>query len=30
VHFITTAVSQWTWCMLQSKNDGVPLDASSY
>jgi prepilin-type N-terminal cleavage/methylation domain-containing protein len=30
VHFITNSVTQWTWCMLQSKNDGVPLDASSY
>ncbi len=26
VHFITNSITQWTWCMLQSKNDGVVLD----
>jgi prepilin-type N-terminal cleavage/methylation domain-containing protein/prepilin-type processing-associated H-X9-DG protein len=30
VHFITNGVSQWTWCLLQSKNDGQVLDPSSY
>jgi prepilin-type processing-associated H-X9-DG protein len=26
VRFISENISQWTWCMLQSKNDGVILD----
>jgi prepilin-type N-terminal cleavage/methylation domain-containing protein/prepilin-type processing-associated H-X9-DG protein len=30
VRFITDSVTQWTWCLLQSKNDGQVLDASSY
>jgi prepilin-type N-terminal cleavage/methylation domain-containing protein/prepilin-type processing-associated H-X9-DG protein len=30
VQFISNAISQWTWCMLQSKNDGTVLDTSSY
>jgi len=30
VRFVSNSVSQWTWCMLQSKNDGVVLDASQY
>ncbi len=27
VHFINPAITQWTWCILQSKNDGYPLGA---
>jgi prepilin-type N-terminal cleavage/methylation domain-containing protein len=30
VHFINQNVTQWVWCMLQSKNDGVVLDPTSY
>jgi prepilin-type processing-associated H-X9-DG protein len=26
VQFVTDAVSQWTWCLLQSKNDGQVID----
>ncbi len=30
VRFISNSVTQWTWCLLQSKNDGMVLDSSSY
>jgi prepilin-type N-terminal cleavage/methylation domain-containing protein/prepilin-type processing-associated H-X9-DG protein len=30
VRFVTNSVTQWTWCLLQSKNDGQVLDATSY
>jgi prepilin-type N-terminal cleavage/methylation domain-containing protein/prepilin-type processing-associated H-X9-DG protein len=30
VRFINNNITQWTWCMLQSKNDGVALDATQY
>jgi prepilin-type N-terminal cleavage/methylation domain-containing protein/prepilin-type processing-associated H-X9-DG protein len=30
VHFITNSIDQWTWCILQSKNDGYVIQASSY
>jgi prepilin-type N-terminal cleavage/methylation domain-containing protein/prepilin-type processing-associated H-X9-DG protein len=30
VQFISNSVTQWTWCMLQSKNDGVVLDPTQY
>jgi prepilin-type N-terminal cleavage/methylation domain-containing protein/prepilin-type processing-associated H-X9-DG protein len=30
VRMISNSVSQWTWCMLQSKNDGVVLDPTQY
>jgi prepilin-type N-terminal cleavage/methylation domain-containing protein len=26
VHFISNNITQWAWCLLQSKNDGNPLD----
>jgi prepilin-type N-terminal cleavage/methylation domain-containing protein/prepilin-type processing-associated H-X9-DG protein len=28
VQFISNSITQWTWCMLQSKNDGVVLDSN--
>jgi prepilin-type N-terminal cleavage/methylation domain-containing protein/prepilin-type processing-associated H-X9-DG protein len=30
VQFIANSITQWTWCMLQSKNDGTILDTTSY
>jgi prepilin-type processing-associated H-X9-DG protein len=30
VQFINNNISQWVWCMLQSKNDGVVFDSTSY
>jgi prepilin-type processing-associated H-X9-DG protein len=30
VQFINNSISQWVWCMLQSKNDGVVFDSTSY
>jgi prepilin-type N-terminal cleavage/methylation domain-containing protein/prepilin-type processing-associated H-X9-DG protein len=30
VQFINNSISQWVWCMLQSKNDGVVLDSTAY
>jgi prepilin-type processing-associated H-X9-DG protein len=29
VHFIRNNISQWVWCLLQSKNDGKVEDFSS-
>jgi prepilin-type N-terminal cleavage/methylation domain-containing protein/prepilin-type processing-associated H-X9-DG protein len=30
VHFISNNIDQFTWCILQSKNDGYPVPADSY
>ena len=30
VHFISNNIDQFTWCVLQSKNDGFVIDASRY
>jgi prepilin-type N-terminal cleavage/methylation domain-containing protein/prepilin-type processing-associated H-X9-DG protein len=30
VRFVSNSVTQWIWCLLQSKNDGQVLDASAY
>jgi prepilin-type processing-associated H-X9-DG protein len=30
VHFITSGIDQWTWCILQSKNDGYVLQTGAY
>jgi prepilin-type N-terminal cleavage/methylation domain-containing protein/prepilin-type processing-associated H-X9-DG protein len=30
VHFITNSIDQWTWCILQSKNDGYVLQTDAY
>jgi prepilin-type N-terminal cleavage/methylation domain-containing protein/prepilin-type processing-associated H-X9-DG protein len=30
VHFIANSIDQFTWCILQSKNDGYVLDSSKY
>jgi prepilin-type N-terminal cleavage/methylation domain-containing protein/prepilin-type processing-associated H-X9-DG protein len=30
VHFISNSIDQWTWCILQSKNDGYVLQTDAY
>jgi prepilin-type N-terminal cleavage/methylation domain-containing protein/prepilin-type processing-associated H-X9-DG protein len=30
VHFISNTIDQWTWCILQSKNDGYVLQTDAY
>jgi prepilin-type N-terminal cleavage/methylation domain-containing protein/prepilin-type processing-associated H-X9-DG protein len=30
VHFITNSIDQWTWCILQSKNDGYIITNSPF
>jgi prepilin-type processing-associated H-X9-DG protein len=30
VRFVSNNVTQWVWCLLQSRNDGQVLDASAY
>jgi prepilin-type N-terminal cleavage/methylation domain-containing protein/prepilin-type processing-associated H-X9-DG protein len=30
VHFIHEGISQWVWCLLQSRNDGQVQDVSAY
>jgi prepilin-type processing-associated H-X9-DG protein len=30
VQFISNNITQWTWCMLQSKDDGTVLDSTQY
>jgi prepilin-type N-terminal cleavage/methylation domain-containing protein/prepilin-type processing-associated H-X9-DG protein len=30
VHFISNNIDQFTWCILQSKNDGYPVSADAY
>jgi prepilin-type N-terminal cleavage/methylation domain-containing protein len=30
VHFIAPAITQWNWCLLQSKNDGYTLTGSDF
>jgi prepilin-type processing-associated H-X9-DG protein len=30
VHFVNNSISQWNWCLLQSKNDGYVYQGSDY